>query len=616
MNQPNFNEEDFEQPTSLGSSQGYEADQFELYGVTPPQNMRAQKRSKERYKSRKKKEEKVVFAFEKIIRNSSSKEQISTFDDVTIKIDNVVDSPVTKKRSSKSFKHSRFYERDYKVASNEPDGDGNQLHAPQTYIKIDSPNRYLSLNSKHVSTASGDDASPVDDTLFKRDLVDSQAECPKDRIDFFKDFSRVVNMSNCARKEKKESKHSPMARQMSSEQELWQNQVNDLIWLELQAVRSNRTMEEQDSYLSQAQRQIDDVLQEITNFRVKLPDRLCLDLNSKNTDRPNSSSSNTKFAPEVEENLVVNLPTDKQKEIVIRVEPCDANADTSNDVFKKDSTDAYHYDNTNAPCFPENLHTSVEAQKEALSQVLDIFTQLESVEKLYPTTKALGKAHPLYNSEEFQRKIRILCTWTNACKDLAHKLHLMAKILSIDQIEGIDWPWMKYDCQDKLLHRIRNPDDVITPMVDEEEDYESDDKEDYLGNGDQSPAPADVGNSRSKVTAHAEGNTESSKMVQFDPNTSPALSPLNTSTPSKSPENRGVLFPRMPSCMSIEELTALSLYHYFADRMLKKTGLRKMMERLQKVLHKTLARAKEGLEKPPEPLSYAEVTSQGKEVIL
>ena len=40
--------------------------------------------------------------------------------------------------------------------------------------------------------------------------------------------------------------------------------------------------------------------------------------------------------------------------------------------------------------------------KLALLQVVEVLEELENVESLYPTLKAVGKEHPFYATEQFQ----------------------------------------------------------------------------------------------------------------------------------------------------------------------------------------------------------------------
>ena len=583
---------------------GYDAIEFK-YGVTPPANQRDRRRNKEKARSLKRKEEKVSYSVEKAMFNTTEPISSGVIDDVTIQIDTIAESPPEvpsisspqyKKKNPKSIKTLRSQERDYKNTSNLPQVDTNHLPTPVQSIKIDSPNRYYSLHSKQVVPSAYEDE--VSDILtVRRKHPTTPVECPKDRLDFCRIFSQLISMGNSARREKKEKTASPYVRQLSSEQEVWQNRLNDLIWLELQAWMSFRTMEEQDAYLMEAQRQVVGVLEEVMTLKVDLPRGPCCHKGSVKPDQQGRRSLMTHmedvFQPE--DSIIVEVTNGTPQKI--RLTPAKEQPDCDCD--------------TN-PTSIANLELSVEAQNVALQQVGDLLERLEKAESLYPTTKALGKAHSMYASDEFQRRVKTLCVWMNVTKDLAHKLHVMAKMLNIDQMEGVSWPWLDLEGTTQLLRNIRDPQNMITPEVPEGGDY----------HGNQS-------HHGGSMEVLQEDNTSSSRLLRSDEknvkfdvsdtnrsrDATLTLTPSDTSTPVKSPSRKGSLYlSQASSSMSMEELTEHSIYRYYADRMLKKLGLRKMLDRLKRIAHGTLHRARQGLVKPPSRLSYADVTSKKQEV--
>lgn len=112
-----------------------------------------------------------------------------------------------------------------------------------------------------------------------------------------------------------------------------------------------------------------------------------------------------------------------------------------------------------------SLHECIENQKEALVQVSGVLNKLESVQSLYPTSKALGNYNPLYNTEAFQNRLNCLCLWLNITKDIGNKLALMATVLYVDNIPGIDWPWLDYASPNKILQKIRDTSNSVTPNI-------------------------------------------------------------------------------------------------------------------------------------------------------
>jgi mitogen-activated protein kinase kinase kinase 4 len=54
---------------------------------------------------------------------------------------------------------------------------------------------------------------------------------------------------------------------ISKEEQIWQTEVKDMIWLELQANLADRTLEQQDKFLFAARQNIGELLREIMNYR-------------------------------------------------------------------------------------------------------------------------------------------------------------------------------------------------------------------------------------------------------------------------------------------------------------------------------------------------------------
>lgn len=55
--------------------------------------------------------------------------------------------------------------------------------------------------------------------------------------------------------------------QLSKEEYLWQNELKDIIWLELQAYHADRTPTEQDNYLCSAREVVPQLLNEIMSYK-------------------------------------------------------------------------------------------------------------------------------------------------------------------------------------------------------------------------------------------------------------------------------------------------------------------------------------------------------------
>lgn len=60
---------------------------------------------------------------------------------------------------------------------------------------------------------------------------------------------------------------------MSREETLWQNELKDVIWLEIQAYHADRTPLEEDSYLFSEREIVEPLLHDIKNYRFQRQSR-------------------------------------------------------------------------------------------------------------------------------------------------------------------------------------------------------------------------------------------------------------------------------------------------------------------------------------------------------
>lgn len=363
-----------------------------MYGTTPP-NPRQRKLHKVRDRSLKIKGAKRESSLTKYKPNRSK--PYVTVNEVDKEGQRMEPEPPPsdgKRRSTtKNFTTSRNYERDYKHSSsdlvaleNVAQSSASSLHQ----IHVDSPNRFLSLNSKPV----------VIDNQQKTSLLEVQrtqtgpdhevyAVCPKDRYDFYTIFSRLISL-HLKPKAEKESKASPLSRQMSADQELWQNQWSDLIWLELQAWHNNRTMQQQDEYLYRTRETVPSIFQQIMHF--KCPNRSgglssdTLSVSYNGSKQPSTSS----VASDGQDDSDIHL------QFSLDVSPV---ADKSPDCEQ---------DNMMTPVCSTSLYQAINDQQNALMQVTALLNRLDFVHDLYPSMKAVGRGHKQYNSDAFHARTR------------------------------------------------------------------------------------------------------------------------------------------------------------------------------------------------------------------
>lgn len=598
---------DEDSPCSSLGGDNVDVDVYQ-YGVTPP-HPRASKRDKARVRSHKYKSTKVemrdyhehqradkVRTLNRggIIRDSISDDVVCcNLDENEIGPDDIFEPPsghrttTKKKDNGKNFKTSRAYDRDYKRSSSDLTVLENSF-APLSLqpLKVDSTQQFRCLESQPVVVNASHQDMPV--SVPRRQSTHSNIECPKDRFTFYKTFSMLINLGNQAQRQK-ESKIRPYARQLSSEQEVWQTQINDLLWLDLQAWFKRRTMKQQDMYLCKARERVPEVLQEILKFKVQ--------------SKPLSSQTDhcsDKLGAVSEAWGEFEQPTCEHD--AASSGSCPACTQHSNNNIK---------DVTKSPS-QRCLRSEIDLQKEALIQVSKVLRKLEKVEKLYPTTKALGRDHPLYVSDTFQYRENTLCLWRNITRDTGHKLQLMSQLLCLDHIhQCIYWPWLDYDMyihsSDPRAPSSITPEIYVTSAYEEGEEEGSTEEEDsdeeplITAQGDRGGESA-IPPHNKNVRFNISGSPSSADGSYSSPNAS--FVPSDNSTPKKLESivrNISIAssLSRTSSTLSMDDTSRTAIYRYFVDRMLKKSGLRKLLMRLKDILDGTLQRAKQALERPP-----------------
>ena len=458
------------------------------------------------------------------------------------------------KDSSKPFKMTRGFDRDYKhnaseMSSLESSAGASQLS--QKPLNVDLPRKLKSLNSKPVFL----DIPPVDQdslTSCRRSSNNLASECPKDRIDFCNTFQLLVNMGSTAKRER-ESKILPYSRQLSSEQEVYESKLHDLLWLQLQAYFQGNTMEIQDSHLCRERENVPQVLNEIMTFKV-------------------------------------DVPADVEESTSVLLSPADQTG--GNPFF--DQLNASINNSFQIPTLTQSLRSVILQHQSAIKQVSAVLDKLERIEKLYPTLKTLSKEHPQYCNEAFIQRANTLNMWLNLSRELGHKLQIMSRELYLDQIDGLVIPWEDYENPSELLYNLRNPTNIFTPQSESDESESETDSEDE----DQSLVSSPIvgredehKNVRFRVKDHKTGEVSSQP-------TSPISALPNKGSASRA---LSVSLSRISSSVSVEEFTRTSIYRYFVDRTLKKYGLRKLLVRLTKILDSTLQKTKQSLECPTTP---------------
>ncbi|XP_073989973.1 mitogen-activated protein kinase kinase kinase 4 isoform X2 [Rhodnius prolixus] len=326
---------------------------YEQLSTTPPRT-RILRRDRSKEQARCKHRSRKCYVQERFLRKviSNGKRYINNHLSLLSQGEEVCDSGNIKKRVSKrTMQRIRDSERDLKL-----DVDLKDVGAIQGCVdnlpnfKVESSNRFLSLSCKLVKTAIN----------WRNSLPEGSG---RNRIEFHDNFAELIKSGN-----NEKDKHCK--RQLSREEHLWQTELKDMIWLELQAWRADRTPTEQDDYLCTVRQSIPHLLTEILNYRYeKKPEKL------------SAQSSDSGIQLSSESDVSCN------------------------------------------GCLSLFCPTCIEHENTALHEVEDLMHRLEKAEALFPSSKAFGNHFPLYKSNDFIGRVKAMCLWYNIMRH--HRLKLL-----------------------------------------------------------------------------------------------------------------------------------------------------------------------------------------------
>ena len=491
------------------SSENELSDSFP-YGVTPPRNIRRRKE-----KSRREKDKVISLLKSPVTRSYGSNPSERT------ELDR------RKKRGSTQLTTERAFQRQLKRGSVDVGfvSVESGVHSSDTSKSLDMPSIKIETSSPFMSLdcvcedssdtsgiymrastvtesgaitrrnagghkkASRSESAPHSSSTSKNFL---NPYCPEARMEFYRTFSLLIKLGSLAHKQQERQygvDNSALERQSSEENKKWQVALSQALWLELQAWHANRTMAEQDQYLVQARANVEEVLDEVINFKVKKQDGDSQTLNeeteknncennqdakgdsgvldtdgtvcSTNDDLPTSTQSSHSVDPSVhnsytadQENFFQTLETSDTEHCVNENSELSS---TETDSFKNDldrdapdykalrsrlSLDFNHRNQKQCPsearedCFSDKTYCQLKA---AIDQVTELFDKLEMIEHLYPTRKNLGEQNEKYTSKDFTRNFETLCLWLNVTRELYHKLHSIAKFVGVNPDDTKVW---------------------------------------------------------------------------------------------------------------------------------------------------------------------------------
>lgn len=420
-------------------------------------------------------------------------------------------------------------------------------------------------------------------------------ECPKDREEFYSNFSLLINLGTEAKKDK-EKKMSSYKRQMSVELEQWRSTLIEQIWLELRAYISGRSLDKQCRLLKLERQENEKVIDDINNF------------------------------------CFTDCLSEECSDSVLRHDFGRA------DVTSKKNDDRYReliYRSVSASFSDVNLtDETVCLQKKALVEVQGLLERLDRYESCYRTTEACKQDNPKYKDPNFQHRVKCLNLWLNITCDLCQKLKLFGRMVGAHS-HSIQWPLIDFEfpkphsCD--LLAGLQAS--IPKMMETEPSDSSDDDEVNAVEEEDEEVSSEDITQSDNKVYLSPQ---HKQVKFQFSDDSSGRSSSVASPAPAEPPQPAVCSTPihssfqttstlpdagtsllnlsRASSEVSLDESRSArsSVYRHYAEKCLRKMGSQKLNVRLIDLFHGSLSRAKAALERPKETM-YSDIRAPTEE---
>lgn len=202
-----------------------------------------------------------------------------------------------------------------------------------------------------------------------------------------------------------------------------------MLWLELQTWRSGQSLEVQDNYLEQARQKVDEVLDEVMNYRFVYKGS-SVSLCPVGVDTTGSMSDSY----DTDEMLTFTTSFDQVTDNERFEQLASSDDDSPRDVVTKMNSEQDPSAKTS-----EMLSLSKKKKVAAMREIMQLVAKIESVECLYPSMRALAAAHPKYGDVKFKRNMEAMLLWLNVNKDIFHKLNILAHWIDIDPEDMMSW---------------------------------------------------------------------------------------------------------------------------------------------------------------------------------
>ncbi|XP_049870477.1 mitogen-activated protein kinase kinase kinase 4 isoform X2 [Pectinophora gossypiella] len=313
-----------------------------------------------------------------------------TADDYVVNEQSMADRP----RNRLSMKLQRSRDRDHKLDMGQREPRADSLPSPNPMAAVptlvESCSRFMSLTSR-LKCRETDPQSPEESEIETRAggvTTSLRGLCPSvgfdfpgdtaendvlaSRVNFHKTFSMLINMGNIDK---------GCRRTISREEQVWQNELKDLIWLELQAKIAGRTLAEQDAFLCTQRNVVPAIVSNIRDYRFM------------NTNPCRTRSRLRVIAGSAED--VRGFGAEDENE------------------------------GSQTGCLSFNCQQCTEAVGRAMQEVGTLLDSFYNAAALYPSSHAMTQEHPLTATQLFKNRLKAMCLWYNTA------MHMRLKMLAV-----------------------------------------------------------------------------------------------------------------------------------------------------------------------------------------
>ena len=234
-------------------------------------------------------------------------------------------------------------------------------------------------------------------------------------------------------------------------------ELPELLWLELQAWHAGKQVEEEDIYLEEARTGINDILDEVINYKfssgncTKRYEGLKTEPLDMREFRLDSIDCEEEFlSMKVDKDGLVSsspIPEEKLEQNISLYRTEDnfksPGSTKKNFVSKFKELNLESHQNS----FKLSTQNSVSGDPHvaAMQAIIDIIKRVEKAERLYPSLSALAAAHPKYKDVQFQRNLEAMIFWLGVNKELHHKMNTMAEWIDVDPDDILTWQdWFEH----------------------------------------------------------------------------------------------------------------------------------------------------------------------------